>query len=60
MIAMMLAPIGRKRVLQAFEYFKTLNGEVTRYQSLIQLLTEDPVNPFLQVVLLYYVLTSTV
>ena len=49
MIATLLAPVGRKRVLQAFEYFKTISGESSCYESLIQLLTEQPVNPFLQV-----------
>jgi len=49
MIALLLAPIGRKRVLQAFEYFKTLSGESLHYQSLVELLTEEPVNAFLQV-----------
>ena len=49
MIATLLAPIGRTRVLQAFEYFKTLSGETSCYQSMVQLLIEEPVNPFLQV-----------
>ena len=49
MIATLLAPVGRKRVLQAFEHFKMLSGEFSCYESLVQLLTEEPVNPFLQV-----------
>ena len=53
MIATLLAPVGRKRVLEAFEYFKTLSGESSCYQSLVQLLTEQPVNPFLQVFILW-------
>lgn len=49
MVTVLLAPGGHKKVLQAFDYFRAIMKEKTRFQLLIASLTNEPVEPAFQV-----------
>ena len=44
-----LAPGGQGKVLQAFDYLRTVADEPKRFQMLVLSLTDEPVNPIYQV-----------
>ena len=45
----LLAPGGQGKVLQAFDYLRTVADEPKRFQMLVLSLTYEPVNPIYQV-----------
>ena len=45
----LLAPGGQGKVLQAFDYLRTVADEPKRFQMLVLSLTDEPVNPIYQV-----------
>ena len=49
MITVLLAPGGHKKVMQAFDYFRAVMKEKTRFQILMSDLILEPVEPAFQV-----------
>ena len=49
MVSVLLAPGGHKKVMQAFDYFRAITKERTRFQLLVTSLTQEPVEPAYQV-----------
>lgn len=51
MVTVLLAPGGHKKVIQAFDYFRAIMKEKTRFQILMATLVQEPVDPSFQVCL---------
>ena len=49
MVTVLLAPGGHKKVMQAFDYFRAVMKERTRFQMLVGALVQEPVDPAFQV-----------
>ena len=49
MVTVLLAPGGHKKVMQAFDYFRAVMKERTRFQMLMAALVQEPVDPAFQV-----------
>ena len=49
MVTVLLAPGGHKKVMQAFDYFRAVMKERTRFQLLMSALVQEPVDPAFQV-----------
>ena len=49
MVTALLAPGGHKKVMQAFDYFRAVMKERTRFQILMSALVQEPVDPAFQV-----------
>lgn len=49
MVTVLLAPGGHKKVMQAFDYFRAIMKERTRFQILMTTLVQEPVDPAFQV-----------
>ena len=49
MVTVLLAPGGHRKVMQAFDYFRAIMKERTRFQLLMTSLTEEPVDHAYQV-----------
>ena len=49
MVAVLLAPGGHKKVMQAFDYFRAVMKERTRFQMLMTATAQEPVDPAFQV-----------
>ena len=49
MVTVLLAPGGHKKVMQAFDYFRAVMKERTRFQMLMTALVQEPVDPAFQV-----------
>lgn len=45
MVTVLLAPGGHRKVMQAFDYFRAIMKERTRFQLLMSSLTFEPVDP---------------
>ena len=48
--SVLLAPGGQGKVLQAFDFLRTVAEEPKRFQMLVLSLTDEPVNPIYQVI----------
>ncbi len=57
MVTFLLATGGHKKVMQAFDYFRAIMKERTRFQLLVSSLVYEPVDPNFQVrgCLVYFV-----
>ena len=49
MVTVLLAPGGHKKVMQAFDYFRAVMKERSRFQMLVLALAQEPVDPAFQV-----------
>lgn len=49
MVTVLLAPGGHRKVMQAFDYFRAIMKERTRFQLLMSSLTYEPVDSAYQV-----------
>lgn len=49
MVTVLLAPGGHRKVMQAFDYFRAIMKERTRFQLLMSSLTEEPADRGYQV-----------
>lgn len=49
MVTVLLAPGGHRKVMQAFDYFRAIMKERSRFQILMASLTKEPVDPEYQV-----------
>lgn len=49
MVTVLLVPGGHKKVMQAFDYFRAVMKERTRFQMLMTAIVQEPVDPAFQV-----------